>query len=163
MMGRPKNPWAHRFISPDTCSATFMKIGVAVDGELEVALIVERHRGQLAERVFAVEHPAVGTREERVRDVADAALDRALGLRGRPGALDPLALQVGRDVAANEAPLASILHLDVRARDQRLGSRNAMRCWPRARAVDARCAAISTRRSASSGARTSNASSAAGV
>ena len=75
--------------------------GVAVDGQFQVALVVQRHRGQLAERVLAVEHPAIGAREQRVRDVTDAALDRrraasrrarcpgSTGVAGRAGMSDP--------------------------------------------------------------------------
>ena len=70
---------------------------VAVDRELQVALVVERHRRELAERVLAVEHPAVGARQQRVGDVADALLQRGVGLGRRAGALDPLALQVVRE------------------------------------------------------------------
>src|SRR6476620_3120689 len=36
---------------------------VAGDRESEVALVVERHRVDLSERILAIEHPAVGTRE----------------------------------------------------------------------------------------------------
>ena len=32
-------------------------------------------RRDLAQRVLAVEHPAVGARQQRIRDVADAVLD----------------------------------------------------------------------------------------
>ena len=96
-IGRPKKPCAHWFISPATCSATFMNIGIAMDGQLEVALVVERHRRDLAERVLAVEHPAVGAGEQRVGDVADALLDRRVRPGRRAGALNPLALQVRRE------------------------------------------------------------------
>ena len=34
---------------------------IAVDGELEVTLVVERHRRDLAESIFAVKHPAIGS------------------------------------------------------------------------------------------------------
>jgi hypothetical protein len=73
------------------------------DGQLEVALVVERHRLDLAQRILAVEHPAVRPREQRIGDVADAALDRRAGLGRRPRPLDPLALQVGGNLAADEA------------------------------------------------------------
>jgi hypothetical protein len=65
---------------------------VTMDGELQVSLVVERHRRELAERVFAVEHPAVGTREQGVRDVANAPFDRHARLRGGPCSLNPLPL-----------------------------------------------------------------------
>ena len=49
--------------------------GSALDGQLEVALVVQGHCRDLAERVLAVEHPAVGAREERVGHVANAVFD----------------------------------------------------------------------------------------
>ena len=49
---------------------------------LQAALIVERHRGHLAERVLAVEHPAVGAREQRIGHVAEAL--RRAARRGVP-------------------------------------------------------------------------------
>ena len=85
--------------------------------QLQVALVVERHRRHLAERILAVEHPAVGAAQERVGDVAKPDLDRGAGPRGRPGALDPLALQVARDFGADEVALARVLDLDRRAAD----------------------------------------------
>ena len=45
----------------------------------------------------------------------------ARGLRGGPGALDPLALQIGGDLAPVEVAVAGVLNADARARDQRLG------------------------------------------
>ena len=71
----------------------------------------------LAERVLAVEHPAVGAGEQRVGDVADARLDGRARLGGGAGALDPLALQVVGNLAAVERALARLLHRDLRARD----------------------------------------------
>ena len=94
---------------------------VPVDGELEIALVVERHRVDLAERVLAVEHPAVGAGEQRVGDVAQAALGRGARPGGGARALDPLALEVGRDLAAGEAAFAGIAHTDVGARNERVG------------------------------------------
>ena len=46
-----------------------------------------------------------------------------LGARpgGGPGALDPLALQIGRDLAPLEVAVAGVLDPDAGARDQRLG------------------------------------------
>ena len=82
---------------------------VAVDRQLQVALVVERHRRQLAERVLAVEHPAVGAGQQRVGDVADALLDRRVRPRRRAGALNPLPLQVVRDLAAGERAVARVL------------------------------------------------------
>ena len=86
--------------------------------EPEVALVVEAHRVDLAERVLAVEHPAVGTRQQGVGDVAEPRLDRGTRPRGRPGALDPLAAQVGRDVGAVEPARAGVLDAQRRARDR---------------------------------------------
>ena len=40
---------------------------------------------------------------------------------GGPGALDPLALQIGRDLAPLEVSVAGVLNADARARDQRVG------------------------------------------
>ena len=76
-----------------------------MDGQLEVALVVQRHGRDLAERVLAVEHPAVGARQQRVGDVADALLDRRIRPRRGTGALDPLALQVGGNRGAVETAL----------------------------------------------------------
>src|SRR4029077_6741960 len=49
----------------------------------------------------------------------------ALGARpwpsGRPGALDPLAHQIGRDLAPVEVSVAGVLNADARSRNQRLG------------------------------------------
>src|SRR5688500_20075696 len=82
--------------------------------QLQVALVVERHRAELTEGVLAVEHPAVGTRQQRIRNVANALLDRYIGLGARPGALNPLPLQIRRDLAAGERYVARVLHLDCR-------------------------------------------------
>src|SRR5262249_22742471 len=74
----------------------------------EAALIVERHRRDLPERVLAVEHPAVGPREERVGYVAQVHFDRGTGARGRAGALHPLAQKVGRNRRALELAVARL-------------------------------------------------------
>ena len=94
---------------------------VPVEGELEIALVVERHRVDLSEGVLAVEHPPVGAGEQRVRDVAQAALGRGARPGGGPRSLDPLALEVGRDLAAGEAAFAGIAHTEVGARNERVG------------------------------------------
>ena len=52
-----------------------------MERQLQVPLVGERHRVDLTECVFTVEHPAVGAREEGVRDVADASLERRVGRR----------------------------------------------------------------------------------
>ena len=90
---------------------------VAGDRQPQVALVVERHGGDLAERVLAVEHPAVGARQQRVRGVADAAVYRRIGLGGGAGALDPLPLQIVRNLAAGEIAVARRLHANVRPSD----------------------------------------------
>ena len=89
---------------------------IAMDRQLQVALVVERHRRHLAERVLAVEHPAVGAAQQRVGDVAKPDLDRRAGPRRRAGALDPLPLA---DRAGSRAPTklpsrASLTLIDVR-------------------------------------------------
>ena len=89
-----------------------------MDGEPQVPLIVERHRRDLAERVFAVEHPPVGAREQRVGDVADALLDRRAGPGRRARALNPLAAEVGRDLAPGEGAVPGILDGDAGPRDR---------------------------------------------
>ena len=51
-----------------------------MDCQLEVALVVERHRRELAERVLAVEHPAVGAGEDKILiTVAMSAAMMAVG------------------------------------------------------------------------------------
>ena len=81
---------------------------VGGERELEVAVIVERHRLDLPQCVLAVEHPAVGTGEQGVGDVTKAGRQVRPRPRGRARALDPLALQVGRDLGAVEPPCACV-------------------------------------------------------
>ncbi|MEZ4235251.1 MAG: hypothetical protein R3F59_03650 [Myxococcota bacterium] len=81
---------------------------VAADGEPEVAQVVEGHGGDLAERVLAVEHPAVGAAQQGVGDVAEADLGGCAGACGGARALEPLALQVGGDLGADEAAGAGV-------------------------------------------------------
>ncbi len=85
--------------------------------QLQIALVVERHGLDLTFRILSIEHPAIGARQQRVGGVANAFS----GLHARPrrgaGALDPLALQVGGDVAALEASGAGVAHQDVGAAD----------------------------------------------
>ena len=90
---------------------------VAAEGDLEVAQVVERHRVDLAERILAVEHPAVGPGEQGVGHVADARLHRRARPGGGSGPLDPLPLQVVGDLRTLELPLARLLHGQRRARD----------------------------------------------
>ena len=91
-----------------------------MDGQLQVALVVEGHRRDLAERILAVEHPAVGAREQRVGDVAQSRFDRRAWPGCRAGALNPLSAKIAGDLAADELALPGILHFDLRARDDRL-------------------------------------------
>ena len=88
-----------------------------VDRQLQVALVVERHGGELAECVLAVEHPAVRSGEQRVGDVADALVHRRGGLGARARALDPLPLQVGGNRAAREGAGARVGDPDLRPCD----------------------------------------------
>src|SRR5258708_28886992 len=77
--------------------------GIAMDSQLEVALVVQGHGPELAERVLAVEHPPVGARQQRVRDVADAVFKRRIRLRRGTGALNPLALEIPGNLGAEES------------------------------------------------------------
>ena len=164
MIARPKKPCAHWFISAATCSRRSQEHRVAMDGQLEVALVVERHRRQLTERVLAVEHPAVGARQQRVRDVADALLDSGVGLGGRAGALNPLALEIPRNLAPVNFPSrASCTVMFVRAIVAD-GSRNVSRSRLPARvARRAIRRAITAFRSSSNGASASSALRTSGV
>ena len=110
--------------------------------EPEVALVVEAHRVDLAERVLAVEHPAVGARQQRVGDVPQPRLDRGARPRGRSGSLDPLAAEVGRDVGAVEPAGPCVLDAQRRARDRvaRGGERDRRARGARAPAGDGRAA-----------------------
>ena len=89
----------------------------AAEGDREVALVVERHGVDLAERVLAVEHPAVGAGEQAESDAADARLHGRARLGGGAGALDPLPLQVVGDLRAVELARARLLHGECSARD----------------------------------------------
>ena len=84
MISRPKNPVAQRVHLAGHLLGDLEEHGVAMDGQLQVALVVERHRRHLAERVLAVEHPAVGAREQRVGDVARAVSTGAPGRAAGP-------------------------------------------------------------------------------
>jgi hypothetical protein len=92
-----------------------------MNGELQVALVVERHGLDLPQRVFAVEHPAVGAAQERVGDVAQPDLRRGAGACRRPGPLDPLPLEIARNLAAGEVAGPRVADRDRRAADQRAG------------------------------------------
>ena len=83
---------------------------VGGERELEIAVVVERHRLDLTERVLAVEHPTVGAGEQGVGDVAETGGEVGAGTCGWASALDPLTLQVGRDLGAVEPPSARVSH-----------------------------------------------------
>src|SRR5262249_54738537 len=86
---------------------------VAMNGELEIALVIERHARNLPESIFAVEHPPVGSRQESVRDVANALVDWRVRFGCWTCALNPLTAKVGRNLAANEVAVARVLDFDV--------------------------------------------------
>ena len=94
------------------------KHGISMDRQPQVPLIVERHRRDLAERVFAVEHPPVGAGEQCVGDVADALLDRRAWPGCRARALNPLAAEVRWDFAPGEGAVPGILDGDAGPRDR---------------------------------------------
>ena len=114
---------------------------VAMDGELEVPLVVERHRRQLSQGVFAVEHPAVGARQQRVGDVADALVGGHTRPRRGTGSLNPLTLQIRGNLASHERAGARVL--DANTSPWNLGrwieERDALACRARVRRA-ARCA-----------------------
>ena len=93
---------------------------IAVDGQAEISLVVQRHRPHLSERVFAVEHPAVGAGEQRVGDVANAGVDGRAGPGRRAGTLNPLALEIPRNLAAREGAGPGIADGDRCARYARI-------------------------------------------
>src|SRR5215470_6808277 len=103
----------------------FQEQRIVVDGQLQIPLIVERHRRHLAQRVFAVEHPPVRAREQRVGDVSNALLDRTIRLGRRSRALNPLALQIRRDFAADEPAVSSVPDTNRRSRDHVVGAEEA--------------------------------------
>ncbi len=94
---------------------------VVGDGELEVADVVQRHGGDLTEGVLAVEHPTVGARQQGVGDVAQARFQWRVGLGGRPGSLDPLTLEIVRDLGSVKIPGAGVGDRDVGAGNGALG------------------------------------------
>src|SRR5690348_18494237 len=93
---------------PSNLLGDFQENGIAVERELQIALVVERHRRDLTERIFAIEHPAVSARKERVGDVAQRGFDR----RTRPGCractLNPLPAKIAGNLAADELPFPRV-------------------------------------------------------
>jgi hypothetical protein len=87
--------------------------------QLQVPLIVERHAVDLAERIFAVEHPAVGAREHCVGHVANAFRCPRPRPRRRARTLNPLPLQVRGNLRAVEAAGPGIADRNLRAPDRR--------------------------------------------
>ena len=49
---------------------------VSLDRQLEVSLVLQGHRRDLTQGIFAIKHPSVGAGEKCVGDVADALLCR---------------------------------------------------------------------------------------
>ncbi len=92
--------------------------GITGERQPEVSLVVERHRLGLAECILAVEHPAVGPRQQRVGHVPETRLERGSGPGRRSSALDPLPLQVRRDVAAREVPGPGVADQQARSGDR---------------------------------------------
>ena len=114
---KPLRPRVH--LARDLLGGGHEHIG-ACERQLQVALVVERHGVDLPERVLAVEHPAVGAREERVGDAADALGRPGARPRRGPGPLDPLPLEIVRDRATVEAAGPGIAHRDGRSTDRRV-------------------------------------------
>ena len=89
---------------------------------------------------------------------------RGVGLRGRTGALNPLALEVGGNLAADERAVAGVLNLDRGSRDVRLRIEEGDPLLLRARAARRSIrAAMTALRSASRPASASRAATASGV
>ena len=85
--------------------------------QAKVSLVVKRHRLDLTQGVFAIEHPSVGAGEKGVRNVADAVFQRRVRLGAGTGALHPLALQIVGNRGAGEPPGAGVGDLDRSPRD----------------------------------------------
>ena len=83
-----------------------MNTGSFANRQLEISLVVQRHGINLTERILAVKHPAVGAREQRVGDIADARFDRRVGFGSRTGSLNPLPLEIVGDFRTLKTPLA---------------------------------------------------------
>ena len=94
---------------------------IAIDRELQIAVVVEGHRSDLAQGIFAVEHPAVGTGQQCIRHIADAFFHRRVRTGCRAGPLNPLTLKIPRDFTAFEVARARILNFDLRSANRRVG------------------------------------------
>ena len=88
-----------------------------MDSQLEVSLVVQRHGRDLPQRVFSVEHPAVRAREESVRDISDAVFQRSIRLCCGASALDPLTLEVFRNLTSDKSAVARFLDCDLCSSD----------------------------------------------
>src|SRR5262245_19110562 len=73
---------------------SFHENRIAMDSKVEIALVIERHRRYLAQRVLSLEHPSVGARQKRIRNIANTLVDGAIRLCSRAVALNPLALKI---------------------------------------------------------------------
>jgi len=63
MMGRPEKTLRPLVHLARHLFGNLREQGIALDGQLEVALVVQRHGRELAQRVLAIEHPTVGARQ----------------------------------------------------------------------------------------------------
>src|SRR5437870_2733091 len=84
---------------PRNLGSNTQEPAITVNRQREVALVVQRHGADLPERIFTVEHPAIGARQERVRDIANALVERDTRFRGGAGPLNPLPLQIPRNLS----------------------------------------------------------------
>ena len=110
---------AQRFISPATSSGHLHEQRIAMERQLQVPLVVERHRrrpgrARLRRRTSSRRRQTAG----RTRRCGCFARRGASRLGGRPGALDPLALKICGNRAADELAVARILHPNLCAADQ---------------------------------------------
>ena len=150
MIGRPRKPFAQAFISPATLLRRGHEDVGALERQPQVALVVERHAVDLAERVLAVEHPAVGAGEEGVGDVADALAPCArAGASAGPVPWIHWRCRSSGIVAAVEPAGPRVAHGDVRPADRRVVGEeaDALVIAPPPRApVDARLHEVATPR-----------------
>ncbi|EKD38174.1 MAG: hypothetical protein ACD_75C00839G0001, partial [uncultured bacterium] len=67
---------------------------IAGEGEFQAALVIERHGTDLTKGIFPVKHPAIGSGEQGVGDIAQTGRDLCPRFGGRTRSLQPLAPQV---------------------------------------------------------------------
>lgn len=89
-----------------------MELRVADESQLHVPDVVQRHGVDLTQSVLAIEHPAVGSRQQGIGDIAQPRCRGCSGLGRWSGALDPLALQVVGDHRSLETAGPSIGNCD---------------------------------------------------